>query len=176
MEHLIEELSNPSTRRAAFEKLVRSYTVQLYGTIRNIVLTHEDTNDVLQNVFLKAWQSIGDFRGESKLSSWLYRIAVNESLSFLKRQKQTLSIDDDEASLVHTLTSSDDFDGDEAEARLIAAISSLPDKQRIVFNLRYYDELSYEEMSTLLDTSSSALRASYHFAAEKVREILKQNK
>lgn len=174
MEPLFLRLSNLSSRREAFEELVHTYTEQLYITIHHFLLNHDDTNDVLQNTFMKAWQGLKEFRGESRISTWLYRIAVNESLTFLKRQRQHFSLDNVDTSIIEKLMSDTFFYGDEAEAKLIEAIATLPDKQRIVFNLRYYNEMSYEAMSELLNTSSSALRSSYHFATEKIREILKK--
>ncbi|MBR6339483.1 MAG: sigma-70 family RNA polymerase sigma factor [Alloprevotella sp.] len=154
--------------------MVRKYSARLYQQIRRFVLYHDDANDVLQNVFVKAWTGLDSFRGDAQISTWLYRIAANESLTFISRQRQTLSLDDEGvAAIASSLESDPYFDGDATEARLQAAIASLPDKQRIVFNLRYYEEMPYEEMSRLLDTSEGALKASYHFAQQKVVAAMK---
>lgn len=174
METLTQRLKNPATRTAAFEEMVRKYSARLYQQIRRFVLYHDDANDVLQNVFVKAWTGLDSFRGDAQISTWLYRIAANESLTFISRQRQTLSLDDEGvAAIAASLESDPYFDGDATEARLQAAIASLPDKQRIVFNLRYYEEMPYEEMSRLLDTSEGALKASYHFAQQKVVAAMK---
>ena len=170
---LIEQLSNPKTQRRAFETMVRQYSEQLYWQIRRFVLSHDDANDVLQNAFIKAWQGIGSFHGDSKLLTWLSRIAINESLDFLRRQKNiiTLSTDDEDLSVANTLMADDYFDGDETQAQLQEAIASLPDVQRTVFQLRYFDEMKYSEISRLLDTSEGALKASYHIAVKKITEF-----
>lgn len=172
---IISLLSNPETQRKAFETVVRQYGEQLYWQIRRIVLLHDDADDVLQNVFIKAWSNLGSFRSDSKLSTWLYRIAVNESIDFMRRQKnrETVSADDDESGVVNTLLADRYFDGDEAEALLQQAISRLPDVQRTVFNLRYYDDMKYSEMSKILGTSEGALKASYHIAVKKISEYLR---
>lgn len=170
---LIEALRNESTRREAFERMVRRYQEPLYRVIRRIVLVHEDADDVLQNTFVKAWQGIANFRGDSSLSTWLYRIASNESLDFISRQKRNgLSLDDDETKVAQAVASrleSDPyFDGEETELQLQQAIAQLPKKQRLVFTMKYYDEMKYEEMSSVLGTSVGALKASYHHAVQKI--------
>lgn len=173
VQDLAHRLMAPGTRRAAFEEMVRAYTPQLYQQIRRMVLYHDDANDVLQNTFLKAWLGLDNFRGEAAVSSWLYRIAMNESLTFLSKQREQLSLDqEDTAAIVRRLEGDTWFDGDRLEAELQAAIAQLPDKQRMVFNLRYYDDMKYEEMSELLDTSVGALKASYHFAVQKLKDKL----
>ena len=173
---LSAQLLDPKTQRSAFGEVVRQYSEQLYWQIRRIVLTHEDANDVLQNTFLKAWTNIDNFRGDAKLSTWLYKIAINESITFVNKKKvmNQLSIDDDESFLVNQLESDEWFDGDEAQITLQKAIASLPEKQRLVFNLRYYDEMKYDEMSEILGTSEGALKASYHHAVKKIEQYLEE--
>lgn len=171
---IIKQLADPKTQRVAFSKIVSQYTEPLYWKIRRIVLTHDDANDVLQNVFIKAWTNIGDFQNKSKLSTWLYRIAINESLDFLRKQKAASAISaDEDLSVANRLMADEYFDGDETEAQLQEAIAKLPDVQRTVFNLRYFDEMKYSEMSRLLDTSEGALKASYHLAVKKITEFFK---
>lgn len=171
---IIDNLRNEDTRREAFAKLVSIYGEKLYWQIRKMVLTHEDADDLLQNVFLKAWLSLETFRGESKLSTWLYRIAVNECITFLNKQraKNNVSIDDVDHFLLERLQSDEYFDGDEAQVRFQKALLTLPEKQRLVFNMRYYDELKYEEISDILGTSVGALKASYHHAVKKIEDQL----
>jgi RNA polymerase sigma-70 factor (ECF subfamily) len=173
---LIEMLSNPATQRKAFEQVVRQYSEPLYWQVRRIVLSHEDANDVMQNVMLKAWMNLDTFRNASKLSTWLYRIAINESLDFVRHQKSTSTVSaDDENGIANTLLADKYFDGDETEAQLQEAIAQLPDVQRTVFNLRYYDEMKYSEMSKVLNTSEGALKASYHIAVKKISDFFKQH-
>ena len=170
---LLMQLKDPKTRRRAFESVVRQYSEQLYWQVRRIVLTQDDANDVLQNAFLKAWQALESFHGDSKLLTWLSRIAINESLDFMRRQKNmaAVSTDDSDLGVANQLMADDYFDGDETEAQLQEAIASLPDVQRTVFQLRYYDEMKYSEISRLLDTSEGALKASYHIAVKKITEF-----
>lgn len=172
---LIVLLSRPETQRKAFGIVVSQYSEQLYWQIRRIVLTHEDSNDVMQNVFIKAWNSLDSFRNDSKLSTWLYRIAINESLDFIRRQKNitTVSADDEDAGVANSLMADMYFDGDETEAQLQQAVSLLPDVQRTVFNLRYYEDMKYSEISRVLNTSEGALKASYHIAVKKISEYFK---
>ena len=171
-QQLIAMLSDPSTQRKAFELVVRQYSEQLYWQVRRIVLTHEDANDVMQNVMLKAWTNLNTFRKDSKLSTWLYRIAVNESLDFIRRQKNSSTVSaDDTSGIANTLIADDYFDGDETEAQLQEAIAKLPDVQRTVFNLRYYEEMKYSEISEILNTTEGALKASYHIAVKKIAEF-----
>ena len=173
---LMEELSNPSTQRKAFEKVIRQYSEQLYWQVRRIVLTHEDANDVMQNVMMKAWVNLDSFRQASKLSTWLYRIAINESLDFVRHQKTmgTSTSMDDAGGIANTLLADHYFDGDEMEAQLQEAIAQLPDVQRTVFQLRYYEDMKYSDMSEILHTSEGALKASYHIAVKKISEFFKQ--
>ena len=155
--------------------IVDQYSQSLYWKIRSIVLTHEDADDVLQNTFLKAWKSLPTFQGKAKLSTWLYRIAINESLDFLRRQKTaTLSSADADLSVANRLLADDYFDGDKSQALLQEAIATLPDVQRTVFTLRYYDEMKYSEISEILGTSEGSLKASYHIAVQKITDYVKR--
>ena len=174
---LVKQLSDPKTQHKAFETVVHQYSEQLYWQIRRFVLSHDDTDDILQNTFLKAWQGIGSFHGDSKLLTWLSRIAINESLDFLRRQKNvvTLSTDDEDLSIANTLMADDYFDGDETEAQLQEAIAQLPEVQRTVFLLRYYDDMKYSDISQMLGTSEGALKASYHIAVKKISEFFKSH-
>lgn len=172
---LMQQLTDPKSQRTAFERLVREYSEQLYWQVRRMVLSHEDANDVLQNVFLKAWSHLDDFHQDSKISTWIYRIAVNESLDFLRRKKNQIVInaDDGGQSVSQTLMADRYFDGDDTEALLQDAIAQLPDVQRTVFNLRYFEEMKYSDISKMLDTSEGALKASYHIAVKKISEFFK---
>jgi len=166
--------SDPIVQKKAFEQIVRYYSEKLYWQIRRMVLSHEDTNDILQNTFIKVWMSIDMFRGDAKLSTWLYKIAANESITFINKQRATtcISLDNEDANIAYKLESDDYFDGDEAQLKLQNAIATLPDKQRLVFNMRYFDEMAYDEMSDVLGTSVGALKASYHHAVKKIENIL----
>lgn len=168
---------NPDQKNYAFDLIVRKYQERLYWHIRKIVIKHEDTDDLLQNSFIKAWRGLEKFREESQLFTWLYRIATNEALSFLKekRRKFFLPLVDVERELSSNLESDSYFSGDELQLKLQKAILTLPEKQRIVFNMRYYDEMKYEDMSKVLDTSVGALKASYHHAAKKIETIIKNS-
>ena len=155
--------------------IVDQYSQSLYWKIRSIVLTHEDADDVLQNTFLKAWKSLPTFQGKAKLSTWLYRIAINESLDFLRRQKAaTLSSADADLPVANRLLADDYFDGDKSQALLQEAIATLPDVQRTVFTLRYYDEMKYSDISEILGTSEGSLKASYHIAVQKITDYVKR--
>lgn len=171
---VLKLLQQECTQRRAFESVVKQYSEQLYWQIRRIVLSHEDANDLLQNTFIKAWMNIDSFRAEAKLSTWLYRIALNESLTFLNKQRavNTVAIDDPEAVVVQKLESDPYFSGDRAQLLLQKALLTLPDKQRMVFNLKYYEEMKYEEMSEIFGTSVGALKASYHHAVKKIEKFL----
>ena len=171
---VVEQLRNPATVRQAFAQVVAQYSKPLYWQIRKMVLSHDDANDLLQNTFLKAWGSIEYFRGDAKLSTWLYRIAVNETLTFLakEREQRNLKADDADSFLLLNIESDEFFDGDRAQRLLQEAIVQLPEKQRLVFNMRYFDEMKYEEMSEIMGTSVGALKASYHHAAKKIEEYL----
>jgi RNA polymerase sigma-70 factor (ECF subfamily) len=173
-EQLLEKLRDPRTQRQGFAILVSEYSERLYWQIRKMVLSHDDANDILQDVFIKAWTNIDNFRGESKLTTWLYRIAINESITFLnkKRNQNNVSVDDENSFLLNTLESDEYFDGDEAQKLLQQAVLTLPDKQRLVFQMKYFDEMKYEEMSDILGTSVGALKASYHHAVKKIENFL----
>ncbi len=173
-EQLVELLRNERTRREAFSQMVVKYQKQLYWQIRKMLISHEDTDDVLQNTLMKAWVGIQNFRGEAKLSTWLYRIAVNETLTFLNNQriKNVSSMLDTEDLLLSRLEADSYFDGNEAEMKLQKAILTLPDKQRLVFNMKYFEEKTYEEMEEILGTSVGALKASYHHAVKKIERFL----
>lgn len=168
--YTLQQLLDPATREKAFGQMVRELSPQLYGQIRRIVQYHDDANDVLQNTFMKAWQGLDTFRGDCQLSTWLYRIALNESLLFLQKQHTAESLSDESCTEAHMLESDPYFDGDETELLLQKAIATLPEKQRIVFNLKYFEEMKYEDMSELLGTSIGALKASYHFAVKKIEQ------
>ena len=170
-EQILDMLMEPGQQRRAFGMIVQLYTEPLYWKIRRIVFDHDDANDVLQNTFMKAWNSIKDFQNKSKLSTWLYRIAINESLDHLRRQQHKVSADADLA-VANRLMADDYFDGDEAQALLQEAIAALPEVQRTVFTLRYFDEMKYSELSKLMGTSEGALKASYHIAVKKISEYV----
>ena len=170
---LYAQLKDPKTQRAAFGVIVHQYSEQLYWQIRRIVLTHEDANDVMQNTFMKAWNHIDSFQGESKIITWLSRIAINESLDHLRRNNHTTVSTEDDLSLVNALQADPYFDGSEVEAMLQQAVATLPDVQRTVFQLRYFDEMKYSEMSQVLNTSEGSLKASYHIAVKKIAEFFK---
>lgn len=159
-----------------FRLLMEKYQQRLYWHVRRMVYDHEDANDVIQNCFVKVYRSIGNFERKAKLYTWLYRIATNEAITFLnkKKQKQTETIDGGEQPLAERLRADTYFDGDEVELRLQAAIDGLPDKQKLVFNLRYFDEMSYADMSETLGTSEGALKASFHHAVKKVEAYLRK--
>lgn len=171
---LVTLFSDEQTREKAFTLLVRKYQERLYWHIRRMVVTHEDANDILQNVFIKVWKNLADFRQESNLYTWLYRIATNETLTWMTQQKkrQSISLSDDENVFADKLASQQGFDVNKIEWKLQQAIQSLPEKQRVVFTLRYYDEMPYEDMATVLGTSVGALKASYHHAVKKVELYL----
>ena len=172
---LFQQLCDPSTKEAAFTRLVREYQEPLYWKVRGLVLSHDDADDVLQNTFINAWSSIESFRQESTLLTWLLRIAINESLNFLKKKKKVFSLDQEEGSIADTLISDRYLDGDEVQQQFQTAISTLPDKQRLVFNLKYFDDMKYEDISNLLGTSIGALKASYHVAVKKIFAFFENN-
>jgi RNA polymerase sigma-70 factor (ECF subfamily) len=172
---LIAELKDDNQRDLAFHKLVKKYQERLYWHIRKMVLNHDDTDDILQNTFIKVWKSIENFREESSLFTWLYRIATNETITFInsKKRRTMLPLSDATDYLRENLISDPYFEGDKIQMKLQEAILLLPDKQRLVFNMKYFDEIKYEEMSQILDTSVGALKASYHHAAKKIEEHLR---
>lgn len=174
---IIVLLQDKATIKEAFSRIVQEYSEQLYWQIRRMVLSHDDANDLLQNTFLKAWTNIEYFRAEAKLSTWLYRIAMNECLTFLSKQRavNSVPIDTPEADMVEKLEGDTYFSGDDAQKLLQKAILTLPEKQRMVFNLKYYQEMKYEEMSEIFGTSVGALKASYHHAIKKIENFLKDS-
>ena len=174
---LVELFRDADKKHYAFNLLVRKYQEKIYYFVRRIVIDHDDTDDVVQNIFIKVWNNLDSFREDSKLFTWLYRIAVNESLSFLKSKqlRSYLSLTSPEATLVKALQDDNYFDGTEIQRRLTQAIIKLPEKQQLVFNLRYYDGMSYDEISEIVGTSVGALKASYHFAVKKIEESVTAN-
>lgn len=171
---ILKLYKDESTRNKSLELLIDKYQQKLYWHIRKIVIDHDDSDDVLQNTYIKIWKGLANFKEESALFTWMYRIATNEALTFLsqKQKKQTSSIHPIEYQLSKSLESDHYFKGDEIQLKLQQAILTLPEKQRIVFNMRYYDEMPYEQMSEILETSVGALKASYHLAAKKVEDYL----
>lgn len=170
-------LQDPSMQRKGFEQIVKAYSEQLYWQIRRMVVSHDNANDLLQNTFIKAWTNLDYFRGDAKISTWLYRIALNECLNFLNKQRaeNRLSLDDADAALANKLESDPYFNGDETQKLFQKAILQLPEKQRIIFNLKYFQEMKYEEMSEILGTSVGALKASYHHAVKKIEDFFHQH-
>lgn len=173
----IQELLNPKTQNQAFERLLKEYQKPLYNHIRNIVLNHDDADDVLQNTFLKVFQYLNRFKGESKLFSWMYRIATNEALTFLKQKakKQGVSSETLQNKAIDNLKADVYFDGNEIQIKLQKAIVLLPEKQQLVFKMKYFEELKYEEISDILGTSVGALKASYHHAVKKIEAFVTTN-
>ncbi len=169
---LIARLRDESTVREAFTEVIALFSEPLYWQIRRMVQSHDDANDLLQNTFLKAWASIDNFRGDAKLSTWLYKIAINESITFLARERKRLniSLDEQEAGLINTIEADTDIDGDRLALKLREAIATLPEKQRLIFNMKYYDEMKYDDISEILGTSVGALKASYHLAVKKIEQ------
>ncbi|UII79127.1 RNA polymerase sigma factor [Flagellimonas sp. CMM7] len=174
-EALVDKLKQKKSQAKAFEVLVNTYKERLYWHIRRIVLNHDDADDVLQNTFIKVYKNIEGFKGDSKLYSWMYRIATNESLTFLKQKSKKMGISDEElrVSLVQNLQSDVYFEGDEIQLKLQQAMATLPDKQKLVFTMKYFQEMKYEEISEVLETSVGALKASYHLAVKKIETYLK---
>lgn len=169
-------LQSEDSAERGFRMLMQKYQERLYWQIRRMVTEHDDANDVIQNTFIKVFKSISRFEGKSKLYTWLYRIATNEAITFLnkKKRKQTVTLDDDESNRINTLRSDPYFDGEHASLLLQQALEELPEKQKKVFNLRYFDEMSYKDMEEVLDTSVGALKASFHHALKKVQTYLKE--
>lgn len=172
---LLELIRNPATQEQGFRGLIENYQVRVYGVIRKMVVIHEDADDVLQNTFIKAFKNIRKFKGDSSLFTWLYRIAINESLNFLEKKKRHLffPLEDHQKVMEAYLDNSPYFGGEEIEKKLQKILLSLPEKQRLVFNLKYYEDLSYEEISQITDTSIGSLKASYHHATKKIENAIK---
>lgn len=170
----ILRLQNPNSKEAAFRELLQLYKERLYWHIRKIVLNHDDADDVLQNTFIKVYRSIDKFKGESKLYSWLYRIATNESITHINRNAKRLQITNEEHqnNAINSLTADVYFEGDDIQLKLQKAIASLPQKQQLVFNMKYFDDIKYKDMSEILDTTEGALKASYHLAVKKIESFL----
>jgi RNA polymerase sigma factor (sigma-70 family) len=170
----IQELLSPKTQNKAFQKLLSDYQKPLYNHIRNVVLNHDDTDDVLQNTFIKVHQNLKNFKGESKLFSWMYRIATNEALTFLsqKAKKSGISSEKLQNKTIDNLKADVYFDGNEIQIQLQKALVSLPEKQQLVFKMKYFEELKYEEISEILGTSVGALKASYHHAVKKIEAFV----
>ncbi len=176
-EHVfIASLLDPKTQNEAFEKLVKEFQRPLYSVIRNIVASHDDADDVLQNTFIKVFANLKNFKGESKLFSWIYRIATNEALTFIRvrAKKSGISSQAQQEKIVSNLIADPDFDGDAVQIKLQKAIALLPEKQNLVFKMRYFDEIKYEDMSEILGTSVGALKASYHHAVKKIEKYMCQ--
>jgi RNA polymerase sigma factor (sigma-70 family) len=171
---LLMQFREPETKEKAFTAIIKKYQEKLYWHVRRMVVQHEDANDVLQNVFIRVWNGLENFREDSQLYTWLYRVATNECLSYLEQQKKksSLSLSDMESGLSNKVVADKYFDPNKLEWKLQLAIQQLPDKQRVVFTLRYYDEMPYEEMSRVLDTSEGALKASYHHAVKKIEDYI----
>lgn len=173
---IIMQLKDERSRGRAFSHVVNKYSEQIYWHIRRMVLSHEDADDIVQETFIKAWINIDKFRGESRISTWLYRIAINETLTFLGKSNATMvSMNTPEGAIAEMLESDAHFCGDKADSLFQEALSRLPAKQRLAFNMKYFDGMKYDEMSAILDTSVGALKASYHIAVKKIEEFLKEN-
>ena len=174
-EEILILLRNPQTRRRGFDTMVRLYSEPLYWKIRHIVLTHEDADDILQNTFLKVWANIDSFENRSKLSTWIYRIAINESLDFLRRKRnETRLYSTDMEHVSERLTADEWFDGDLTQARLQKSITKLPNAQRLIFTLRYFNEMKYKDIAEALNRSEGAVKASYHIAVQKIISFFRQ--
>lgn len=173
-ELLLEQFRTDHTKEAGFTAIIKKYQEKLYWHVRRMVVDHDDANDVLQNIFIKVWNGLANFREDARLYTWLYRIATNESLSFIeqKKKRSSVSLGDVETGLSNTLKADKEFDANKLEWKLQLAIQQLPEKQRIVFNLRYYDEMPYQEISQVLETSEGALKASYHHAVKKIEDFI----
>lgn len=174
---LEERLRDPESRRGAFPELINKFSEPLYWQIRRMVQNHDDTDDLLQNVFMKAWQSLDLFRGDAKLSTWLHKIAINEALTFLqsRQRRQMESLDSDDSVAARAIEADEWFDGDEAALKLRKAVASLPAKQQLVFNMKYFDEMKYEEIAEVTGTSVGALKTSYHLAVKKIEQFLEND-
>ena len=182
MEHysddkLLSMFREETSRNYAYNLIVRKYQERLYWHIRRMVIVHEDADDVVQNTLVKAWKGLANFKEEAKLYTWLYRIATNEAITFLNKKKKRffISVVDVEHELSEALESDESYSGGEIQLKLQKAILTLPEKQRIVFNMKYYDEMKYQQISEILDTSVGALKASYHHAVKKIESYIKED-
>lgn len=173
-EELLLQFKDPYSKEKGFTGIIKKYQEKLYWHVRRMVVNHEDANDVLQNMFIKVWNALDNFREDSQLYTWLYRIATNESLSYIEQQKKraSVSLSDVENGLSNKLKAEKNYDSNKIEWKLQLAMQQLPEKQRVVFNLRYYDEMPYHEMSVVLETSEGALKASYHHAVKKIEDYI----
>ncbi len=171
---ILEKFSNEKTRNEAFNLLLSKYQQKIYWHIRRLVIDHDDADDLVQDVFIKVWKNLEKFRSDSQLYTWIYRIATNESITFLNKKKQRNNIPLDEVSgeLNETLVASDYFNGDKIQMKLQKAMLTLPEKQRLIFNMKYFDELKYEEISEITGTSVGALKASFHIAVKKIEAFM----
>ena len=171
---LLLQFNDSATKERGFTAIIKKYQEKLYWHIRRMVVEHEDANDILQNMFIKVWKGLENFREDSQLYTWMYRIATNECLTFIEQQKKrkTISLSDEETGLSNQLKAEKNFDINKAEWKLQMAMQQLPEKQKAVFNLRYYDEMPYDEMSRVLETSEGALKASYHHAVKKIEDYI----
>jgi RNA polymerase sigma factor (sigma-70 family) len=171
---IIEKFSQEKTRNEAFNLLLNKYQQKIYWHVRRLVIDHDDADDLVQEVFIKVWKNLGKFRNDSQLYTWVYRIATNESITFLnkKKLKNNTPLDEVSAELAESLVEPSYFNGDKAALKLQQAILTLPEKQRLVFNMKYYDDLKYEEISTILGTSVGALKASFHIAVKKIETFM----
>ena len=177
-EELVRQFADEANRESIFRIIMKRYGSKLYAHVRSFFVTHEEADDIVQNTFVKAWRALPKFRAESSLYTWLYRIATNETLTFVRNRKNrnTISLDDDEnVYQIPSVETGTQRSGDYIAAKLRAAIEQLPEKQRIVFNMKYFEEMKYEEMSEILNTSVGALKASYHFAAKKIENYLEND-
>jgi RNA polymerase sigma-70 factor (ECF subfamily) len=176
-QQLLAAFRNENTRNAAFEAIVLKYQQKVYWHCRRMVIDHDDADDVTQNTFIRAWENLANFREESKLFTWLFRVATNEALAFLNKKKSAMysRLDDAQAELANKITSGEGFSGNAIQRKLQLAILALPDKQRAVFNMRYYDELPYEEIAEITGTSVGALKASYHHAVKKIEILIQRD-
>lgn len=171
---ILQKFADPKTRDEAFNLLLQKYQQKIYWHVRRLVINHDDADDLVQDVFIKVWKNLGNFRSDSQLYTWLYRIATNESITFLNRKKlkNNVSLDEVGYDLADTLAGSTYFDGDKAQMKLQKALLTLPEKQRLVFNMKYFDDLKYEEISEILGTSVGGLKASFHLAVKKIEHYL----
>ena len=174
---ILEKFSRESTKNEAFGLLIQKYQEKIYWLCRRMVINHDDADDLVQEVFIKVWKNLDGFRADAQLYSWMYRIASNECLQFIKKQKQRnqTSLDAESNHLADQYGSLDGLNGDQIQAKLYSAIATLPEKQKLIFQLKYFDEMKYEEISTILGTSVGGLKASFHLAVKKIEEHLKNN-
>lgn len=173
-EEILAKFSTENTRNEAFNLLISKYQEKIYWHVRRLVIDHDDADDLVQEVFIKVWKNLAKFRSDSKLYTWIYRIATNESITFLnkKKQRNQTPLDEVSAELSESLVASDYFNGDNIQRKLQQALLTLPEKQRLIFNMKYYDDLKYDEISEILGTSVGALKASFHIAVKKIEVFM----